>query len=187
MRHPLELIQTRRLDILITLLILTIFLMVLLSIVGAPLTTPTAPNGIISYELAGSVSKVDEIINSWDHNAQLHAAFSLGFDYLFLVVYSTTIAFACIWAGEQLRSSDWPLAGLGVLLAWGLWLAALLDAVENLALVIMLFGEVVSPWPELARWCAIFKFSLIFIGMVYALLGLIAYISGRFSGTKTRS
>ena len=135
------------------------------------LAAKAAPLGIISYELAGTVEEAQAILDSWDSSAQLHAAFALGFDYVFMLAYSTTIGLACVMAAGALRSRDWPLAGVGAGLAWGQWLAASLDAVENIALTAMLFGAVASPWPQVAYWCALVKFALVFLGLVYAFYG----------------
>lgn len=181
MNHPLQSIHTNRKRTFFLLLAATLLVMLIMNFVGTPLTTEAAPLGIISFELAGSVDEAQQIVDSWDQNAQLYAAFSLGFDYLFMVLYSTTIALACLWAGETLLGSGWPLSGLGVPLAWGLWLAALLDAVENLGLTRVLLVSNTSPWPEIAMWCAVVKFALIFLGLVYAFFGLVAYFSKRFS------
>jgi hypothetical protein len=150
---------------------LTIALMAVFLVTGAPLTTDAAPYGVVSFEVAGSVENARTIIESWDANAQLRAAFGLGLDYLFMVAYASTIAFGCGIAANQLRKQEWPLAKWGSLLAWGVIMAALLDAIENIALTILLWGNLSSPWPEIARWCAIFKFSLIFIGIVYVIYG----------------
>lgn len=157
----------------------TIALMVILNMVGAPLNTPQAPFGIISYELAGSPSQAQEILESWPAEAKLRAAFSLGLDYLFMLAYASAISLACVWAADALRHRGWPFAGLGGPLAWGQWIAALLDALENLALTVILFSSPVSPWPEIARWSAVIKFSLVFIGLIYAFLGLIVRVSIR--------
>jgi len=158
----------------------TILLMVLLNIVGLPLETEAAPLGIITYEFAGTVERAGEILNSWNHNAQLHAAFSLGLDFLFILLYSTTIGMACVWAGQVLARDRWPLVGVAVPLAWGLWLAAILDAVENFSLIKVLYGPIASPWPAVARICAMIKFGLVFIGLIYAFYGLVAYLANRF-------
>jgi hypothetical protein len=155
------------------LLLITILLMVCLNAVGSSLTTIAAPYGIISYEVAGDVQKAAQILSSWDQNVQLRAAFSLGFDYVFLAFYSTTIGLACVWTARVLQGRQWPLAQVGIPLAWGQWLAALLDAIENLALVVMLFDKVTSPWPQIAYWCAIVKFGLVFLGLVYGIFGLV--------------
>ena len=152
---------------------ITILLMVCLNVVGSPLTTKVAPYGIISFELAGNVTRANQILASWDHNAQLHAAFSLGFDYVFLLAYSTTIGLACVWTARILHDRDWPLEKMGIPLAWGQWLAAVLDAIENIALLVMLFGNVTNPLPQIAFWCAAVKFILVFLGIVYAIFGLV--------------
>jgi hypothetical protein len=153
------------------LLLVTLAVVAILNLVSAPLTTQAAQQGIISYELAGSIEKAQSILDSWNASAQLHAAFALGFDYVFMLAYSTTIGLACVMASGVLASRGWPLAGVGVALAWGQWLAAGFDAVENIALLAMLFGAVVPPWPQVAYWCAVLKFALVFLGLVYAFYG----------------
>ena len=162
-------------------LALTLLLMWTLSMVGSPLITGTAPRGIVSYELAGSVERANEVLNSWDEDARKHAAFSLGLDFLYIVAYATTISVACAWAGEVLKERGWPLAGLGWPLTWGAWGAGLLDAVENIGLTSMLLGSVLAPWPTIAFWCATFKFALIAIGLLYAAYGGLAWIAKRIS------
>jgi hypothetical protein len=182
MHHPFEYIPPEWRKKLFWLgLFASLALMIVLNLVGAPLTTAPAPYGIVSYELAGSVSQSQAILESWDQQAQMSAAFSLGLDYLFMAAYSTAIGLGCLWAADTLRRRGWPLSQLGVPLAWGQWLAAMFDGIENLALTRFLFGGVVSPWPELARWCALLKFALIFAGLVYAFLGWVVHLSTRLT------
>jgi hypothetical protein len=180
MSHPLLLIpQNKRKVVFWSLFAATLAWMVIMQIVNAPLITADAPQGIISFELAGSLGKAKWMLISWDVRAQKFAAFGLGIDYVFMLLYSTTIALACIWSGEVLRAVRWPLSGIGISLAWGQWIAAALDAVENIALATILLGGLAHPWPELARWCALFKFALIFIGLVYTFFGLVARLAQR--------
>lgn len=178
-QNPLTSLSNRK-GIFLLMFIGTILLLVLLNIIGLSLETEAAPLGIISYEFAGTVEKASEIIDSWDQNAQLHAAFSLGLDFLFLILYSTTIGLACVWAGKVLIKGRWPLVGVAVPLAWGLWLAAILDAVENFCLITILYGPIVSPWPEVARISAMIKFGLVFIGLIYAFYGLVGHLANRY-------
>lgn len=174
MRHPFQTIPASdERGVFIGLTLATIVLMIVMNAVGAPLKNETAPSGIISYELAGSMQKAQAIIASWDEVARLHAAFSLGLDFLFLVVYSSAIGLGCLLAGKALSRRKWPLVALSVPLAWGLWLAAFADAVENTALTLILFGNPLGWLAPLARWSAIIKFALIFAGLVYAFLGLV--------------
>ena len=148
-------------------------IMLVMNTAGKSLNTEEAPYGIISFELAGSVQKTEDILNSWDPAAQLRASFIQGLDFLYLVIYSTTLVLAVLWASETLFKAGWPPASAGIYLAWGMWLAGVLDAVENIALVGMLFGNILSPLPEVAAVCAIIKFALIFIGLVYTLYALV--------------
>ena len=96
-------------------------------------------------------------------------------------IYSTTIAFACIWAADILKRRQWPLAQAGAALAWGLWCAAAFDAMENLALLQVMFHGPAAPWPQLSFICACVKFSLIFLGLLYAAFSVGAAISERFA------
>jgi len=174
MNHPLMAIpQVSRKRLFWALFIFTIVVMYCMNLVGEPLNTSEAPYGIVSYELAGTVDQAQVILDSWDQNARLHAAFSLGFDYLFMALYSTTIALACIWGAQLLPTRGWPGARIGFLLAWGLWLAAILDGIENVALSLELFGGPVAPWPQVAQTTAIVKFSLIFLGLSFSFVALI--------------
>jgi hypothetical protein len=155
-------------------LFVTLVLMAIMNYAGNPLNNPSAPAGIVSFELAGSPDRAGQILESWDAKARLAAAFGLGLDYLFMVFYSSTLSLGCIWTWQILKERALPIAGVGILLGWSSWLAALFDGTENLALLILLFASNISPWPEIARICAILKFSLIFLAIVYAIYGLVA-------------
>jgi len=181
MQHPFESIKKNRKKVFISLLVTTLLIMFIMNFIAIPLTTEAAPQGIVSFELAGGVSTSQEILDSWDTNAQMHAAYSLGLDYLFLLLYSSAIALACVWTGEILRDNHWPLSSLAIPLAWSLWVAAFLDIVENISLSIILFGTNQVPWPEIARVSALIKFAFVFLGLVYAFFGLVAYLTRRFT------
>lgn len=182
MKHPLVFIPyEKRAAFFWPLFAATILIMAVLNFVGGPLINESTPYGIVSFELAGTVERSAAILASWDRNAQMLAAFSLGLDFLFLLLYSTTIALACIWASDVMQALGWRLESMGVPLAWGSWMAAVLDAIENLALVKILFGALDSPYPEIAKWCAIIKFALVFAGIVYGTLGFLMAVLRRIS------
>lgn len=153
-------------------LFFTLLVMLALNWIGSPLATEQAPYGIISYEFARTPQQANTIITSWDTQVRLRAAFSLGLDYLFMPLYAITISQACRWARLALAKKRWPLSSAGEWLAGGMWLAAGLDATENIALTAFLFGAQQSFWPLIAYLCASIKFLLIFLGLVYTFLGL---------------
>ena len=180
MKHPFQAIPHRqKKSALLILTLLTVLLLFVMNWIGVPLITSIAPAGIVSFEFAGNALRVEEILNSWDHWAQLFASLSLGLDYLFMLVYSSAIALACVMAGDALLGMRWLLPSLGVPLAWGQWTAALFDAVENYALIYILTNGVFSPWPEISRFCATIKFTLIALGMLYSLYGFIGHLANR--------
>ncbi|MBN2146380.1 MAG: hypothetical protein JW726_03285 [Anaerolineales bacterium] len=174
MRHPIERIEPeQRTKYFIPLLVGTLLLMAVMNWIGAPLNTAAAPYGIVSFEFATTAHNAQAILESWGAPGQIRAAFIQGLDFIFPLVYSSAIGLGCLLAGSVLQRRRWPLAGLGNGLAWGLWQAAGFDYVENIALTALLFGIGGSGWAMLSAVCALVKFLLIFIGMVYALYGLV--------------
>jgi hypothetical protein len=162
--HPLAAIPSdKRTRVFVPLLIATLVITFLFRFIG-----PAQPT-IVDFELAGSVPKAQAIIDAWNETDRIRAGFSLGFDYLYMPVYSTTIALACVMAAGGLKRSAWHTIGL--LLAWGLWIAAVSDAIENLALYTVLLGNNVAPWPPIAQICAAIKFGLILLGLLYVVAG----------------
>ena len=185
MQHPLEFIPNQyRRRIFFTLLILTLILFGVFSILDIPLRTPAAPNGIVSFELARTVGQANAITSEWKRSSLLlsavagqanpdivnipyaFAAFGLGLDYLCMPVYAFALAFGT-WlpAGPH---GGWPKS-LGAVAGYGAFAAAVFDAVENYALFQILLGRLYSPYPELAFYCAVTKFGLLFFGLIYLL------------------
>lgn len=137
-------------------------------LIGAPLVTPAAPAGILSYEFAGTLAKAQAILASWDARAQLYAAFSLGLDFLYPPVYAAAIGLALATAVAHLphllsQPARW--------LAKGIWLTIALDYAENIALTQLLFGATNPFWPPLAWVCAALKFAILLPALALALLG----------------
>jgi hypothetical protein len=170
MMHPLESLPNgTKLPAFVWLLVTTFWLSLVFHFIG-----PYSPN-IVDFEFCRTVDKANAILKAWDQVARIQAAFSLGFDYLYIPFYSTTIALACIWAANKLGGNRvWH--NMGMLFAWGLWVAAVLDCVENYALLTMLQGTVANPYPALATLCASCKFSLILLGLGFCVLVAITRI-----------
>jgi hypothetical protein len=173
MTHPLMNIKpARRSRYFYPLLGLTILLLLVMNFVGLPLNTSAAPQGIISFEFAATPARAGGMIASWTPEARIRAGFIQGLDFLFPLAYSTTVGLACVMAAGVLERRGQRVSHLAAPIAWVLWTAALLDYVENIALLILLFGEVQSPFPQLAAVCAGIKFVIIGAGLVYAFYGL---------------
>jgi hypothetical protein len=188
MKHPLNFVSAaRRKPLFWAFLTGTLVLFAVFRILDAPLRTPAAPDGIVSFELAGTPFQAQAILESWQQAASLasdvagepvpalasrvysFAAFGLGLDYLFMPVYATALALGILLVAG--RHKGWFFT-LGAWLGWGAYAAALFDALENYALARMLLeNQVWSPFPELAAYSATVKFGLLLLGLVYALAG----------------
>jgi hypothetical protein len=65
------------------------------------------------------------------------------------------------------------LGGAGGYLAWAIVLAGVLDCVENYALVQLLLGSRQAALAAVARYCAVPKFLIVLVGLLYVVLGLL--------------
>ncbi|MCP4338458.1 MAG: transposase [Desulfobulbaceae bacterium] len=163
--------EDHRKGVLVLSLTLCLVLLIVMQILDGPLKNEAAPNGIISYELAKTLSVAQRILSSWSQDAKIHAALSLGIDYLFLSVYTLFIGLACVQLGRRFRLRLPKMEMVGFMLAWGQIPAALCDAVENLALFRLLSGSTHEMWPLTAWCCAVIKFTLVGMGWLYILCG----------------
>ncbi len=182
LRHPFECLSEPGQKIaFISLFILTLVVMVSLQVLGGPLITDVAPMGIVSFEFAGELALAQKMVESWGPVGQVYAGLNLGLDYLFLVAYASAISLGCVLAARSLAQRVKILSGIGVILAWTQFAAALLDAVENYALIQVLLGADQSIWPVVAQWCAMPKFIIVTLGLVYAIVGalIVIIVKGR--------
>jgi len=165
----MKLPQNSRKYLFLILLALTIVETTVLQIIDIPLKTSVAPGGIVSYELAENSQVATQILASWDARAQLHAAFSLGFDFLYILSYTLTLIVALLWLAEDLPE---PWQRSGKILAWGMIVAGVADMIENYYLWYMLVNgvsEFAAKWASRAAWL---KFILIGMAIFYIILEL---------------
>lgn len=166
--HPFQwLSPTNQKRALWLLLPLTWLVMFALQRIGEPLRTPAAQNGIVSFELAGTLANAQAMMQSWQPGQLFDAGLSLGLDYLFMPLYAGSIALCCILLAQ---GTGRLFQRSGFLLAWGQLVAGGLDAVENYALIQLLLGEQAEFWPALAKYCAIPKFAIVALGLLFVLL-----------------
>lgn len=125
--------------------------------------------GIVSFELAGNINSSKEFVNYWAANNNLSlAAFSLGFDYLFILFY---VSFTFIWTsilsdGFYNKTAKY-VANFIMLITV---LAGILDMIENYSLMQVLGGSQDNIWPVIAFYFASFKFTFLLIAILYNLI-----------------
>ena len=102
MKHPLETLPSHfRKPLFWVFLLTTLALFVLFRFLNAPLITPAASGGIVTFELAGSPTRAQSILDSWDARAKLFASFGLGLDYLFMPLYSLALMLGTLLAAGR--------------------------------------------------------------------------------------
>ena len=167
MQHPLEFIPLYfRKPLFYFFFAFTLVIFGVFRPLDAPLQTSAAPSGIVSFELARTLDSSQAMINSWDENARLTAAFGLGFDYLFMPVYAVALSLGLLLAGSG--KTAWYYTSTAWL-GWGAFAAALFDMVENYGLWRVLTGSVDPMFPQIAAFCATIKFILLIAGLLTAL------------------
>lgn len=127
-----------------------------LALIDEHLKTPAAPLGIVSFEICAFDSSCDDILASWSASAKIHAAMSLGLDYLFMLAYPAAIGCGLLLLARQAPGS---LRGAMGTMARAIWLAGLADAIENYHLFQMLSGSPLDSHPWLATLSATAKFA----------------------------
>lgn len=155
------------------------------------LTTESAPYGMLSYELAGGQdddnAQANAILQEWaatnmgpSYSLRDLALFSLGFDYLYMFVYTGWLIFA-MWLLRGRRSNE-HFAGsyktgekrVSVGLAITMVLTAFIvpaDAIENIFLIIQVLKNVaLDDYAHTAFVASVIKFGLIAFALVALLI-----------------
>lgn len=136
---------------------------------------------VYMLELAPDTKAATVIIDSWKEvDRSLNTARLLqSWDTWFVLCYSTFLALACFMVADWVYSSEANGNRLGKLFAWLMWVAGILDYVENYAIKKMLDGPIVDPWPAVSFRSASIKFLFIGTGVVYILTSIVVRVLRR--------
>jgi len=156
-------------------LIILVTLLVMFTIAGVDtyLKNEVATQGILSFELAQTPERSQQIIQSWDEKAKVYAAFSLGIDYLFLVFYTL---FFIISTYKISKNNIQIVQKTAFAVSLLFLLAGIFDALENYYLFQILVGNAQNDLPEKAALFAHLKFAFLGVGVVYLLLALLSLL-----------
>jgi hypothetical protein len=140
--------------------------------VNRPLETAITPGGLTAIALSGDSPTVTIILRSWTTaNLIPQAFFALGLQFLWLLLVSVTLFFACAWSAQKLPAKRWRNAGYfmaGTQLGGGLY-----GAGGAVLIGFLLGGRVASPWPNLAQLCIVVEIVTFLVGALYAAAGLV--------------
>lgn len=134
------------------------------------LITDVSKNGILSFELAKEPYISGEIIESWDATAKAAAGLSLGFDFLFLLIYASFLSILIYKISKKLFVNI-TKKSLNYIIVATPFIAAFFDVIENIALIKLLLGDLQLKWSLTAYYAAVIKFGILFLVIGYVLIG----------------
>ena len=151
-----------------------VVMIVIMRFFDAPLKNEISPQGIVSFELAKEVDRSVAIIDSWDSAAKTSAKWSMAFDFFFLIVYGLFIGLIIHKVNKVWRSSRFH--SIGVALIYLVFLASFFDIIENIALLLLLRGNVEQIWSCSAYYFAMLKFIILAIALVFIMISTIVLL-----------
>ena len=161
---------------LLALMGLTVVVGLIVARLGTGLAVAAAPNGIVSFELAGTAAEAQRILSAWGPALSDAARTQTWVDFIYLATYAPMLALAAGLAAGTWAKRGALYAWAGTVASWGALAAGALDCVENLAML-SVFAAPSDALAALARACAIGKFTLIFVAIIYALFGAALWIT----------
>jgi hypothetical protein len=139
------------------------------------LVNETTEFGIISFELSKTLERALEIMDSWSNLSKTYAGLSLGFDFLFLFIYTLFIALLIHKLNERLWAKK-AFYKVGVVLIWTMFFAAIFDIIENVSLIKLLIGGRQQFWVSIGYYFAVVKFILIITAILYIIVNFILFL-----------
>lgn len=178
--HKLSISRQKRMTIF--LLVFVIVMIAIMRFFDAPLKNETAPNGIVSFELAKELSNSKAILYSWSEFSKPFANLSMTFDFLFLVIYSLFLSLVT----HRLNEKVWKKGKthqFGIVICYLIFLAAFFDVIENIALMQLLKGNLQQIWSSIAYYFAVMKFGLLVLGLVFIVVSFVKMIIKKFNSS----
>jgi hypothetical protein len=140
----------------------------------------TGGPSILGLEFAGSEHQVGRIMSEWGEHGLHLARLSLWLDFGFMLSYGTFFSLAAFATRDLARERGLRLlvraGAVTPLLAPA---AALFDAAENITWLLLLGGHGSALAARFGTMCAVAKFVLIALAILYAICGLIAWLRFR--------
>jgi hypothetical protein len=146
------------------------------------LTSGGGPS-ILELEFSGSSHRVAEIMGEWGDHGLYLARLSLWIDFGFMLSYGTFFSLTALATRDFAKEQGLKaLAAAGIVTPFFAPAAALFDAAENTAWLLILGGRPGGFAAPFATTCASLKFLLIGLAIAYALWGLASRLWRRLSG-----
>ena len=142
----------------------------------------TTGYGVIELEFAWTVEQIDTIFDIWNEAGSDLISKELSvtlIDMVFLVAYSFALAGLTLFLTRKIFLE--PIKSWGYRITILPFVAAIFDFIENMNLILMLSSPSAFPdfAPFLASVCALIKFGLLGVTIVFWIVGIIHYFVKR--------
>jgi len=170
--HPFQsVLPGRRAILFVPLLCLTSAVWVGKLMVEATLESTVTPGGLLAIELAPDPQTTSLVVHHWIQAGLVqNAYFAVGHQFLWLLLLSSTLAFACVWSSQKAPGS-WTT--LGNLIAWLQWGGAFCGALAAVGDAYALGGSTGPLTPILSLY-TLTQIVCFLIGALYAAAGFVA-------------
>jgi hypothetical protein len=137
----------------------------------------TGGPSILGLEFAGNLQRVEEISAKWGSHGVFLARLSLWIDFGFMISYGAFLTLAALAIRDFARERDLrQLASAGTVAPFIAAAAPLFDAAENITWLLVLNGHGGDLAAGFGTACASLKFLLVGLAILYAILGLVAWL-----------
>ncbi|MBC7829088.1 MAG: hypothetical protein H7122_15160 [Chitinophagaceae bacterium] len=138
--------------------------------------SPLNTKEIVQFEIAKKVPVAEGILRDWttpDDTKFQKAVTGIYFDYLFIVLYTTALAIACIYFSQL--TGHQILKRAGRFFQFLIILAGICDIIENIAMLNSLNGRLNAWNVAWAYNMAVTKFSIIIVTLLFLMICLIFF------------
>lgn len=142
----------------------TLMLFLVLRWQSAGLVTSATPNGILALEFCDDLASLEKILAAWD----LHTArWAVIIDFAFIIAFGLVFYYGTTMIDRRLRRS------FSRFMTWFSLAAPLLDVVENLLMLLTLYGVQDNLILQVTYWAATLKFAAAGAVVLYLLVSLL--------------
>jgi len=136
---------------------------------GASLYTAESKGGIVDLEMADTPEKLQHLMGIWNKQVAIN---NIYIDFLFIPCYAVLLAVCCKYMAEKIVRPSYQIWAnrLVKLIA----VAAILDVVENILMLMSIAGNFTPETLLLTRLIATGKFLILGLAILYILYGFIA-------------
>jgi uncharacterized membrane protein len=126
---------------------------------------------IVSFELAKTTSQAETIMTQWGATGVEAARLNTFIDFFFILAYVSFGYFISLILTESDPNST--VKRMGKRMAQGMIIAGAFDVIENIAMLQTLNNNISEAFTQAAFWFATFKFSIIALVLIAAIIFLI--------------